>query len=143
MMAPRRILSERGSRRQFLRVPKHAFTAFDWPMERSFRPQFRRDILENFEWFEGMGAEGPLVPLNKGKAASNAMGTLGPWIDWKESGSNANAYRLLNQPEGRVYLSRAHLSQLPGWQEGAVLAAHRTIELIASRVGAATSTANQ
>ena len=62
---------------------------------------------------------------------------LGPWIDWKESGSDANAYRLLNQPEGRVYLSGAHLSQLPGWQEGAVLAAHHTIELIASRVGAA------
>lgn len=66
---------------------------------------------------------------------------LGPWIHWTNSSSDAGAYRLLNQPEGRVYFSGAHLSQMPSWQEGAVLAAHRTIVLIASRVGAATSTA--
>jgi monoamine oxidase len=65
---------------------------------------------------------------------------LGPWIQWTDSGSDPGAYRLLNQPEGRIYFTGAHLSQLPGWQEGAVLAAHRTIELIAGRVGAATST---
>jgi len=64
--------------------------------------------------------------------------SLGPWIHWRNSDSDTNAYRMLNQPEGGVYFSGAHLSQLPGWQEGAVLAAHRTIELIASRVGAAT-----
>jgi monoamine oxidase len=68
---------------------------------------------------------------------------LGPWIHWTDSGSDAHAYRLLNQPEGRVYFSGAHLSQLPSWQEGAVLAAHRTIELIASRVGAETPTAKR
>jgi len=68
---------------------------------------------------------------------------LGPWIHWTESGNDVSAYRLLNQPEGRVYFSGAHLSQLPSWQEGAVLAAHRTIELIARRVGAATSTAKR
>jgi monoamine oxidase len=64
---------------------------------------------------------------------------LGPWIQWTNSGSDADAYRLLNQPEGRVYFSGAHLSQLPTWQKGAVLAAHRTIELIANRAAAATS----
>ncbi|HKN00998.1 MAG TPA: FAD-dependent oxidoreductase, partial [Candidatus Binataceae bacterium] len=69
--------------------------------------------------------------------------SLGPWVHWGDSSSDADAYRLLNQPEGRVYFSGAHLSQLPGWQEGAVLSAHRTIELIVSRVGAATSTANR
>jgi monoamine oxidase len=68
---------------------------------------------------------------------------LGPWIHWTDSGPDANAYRLLNQPEGRVDFSDAHLSQLPSWQEGAVLAAHRTVELIASCVGAAKSTANR
>jgi monoamine oxidase len=66
---------------------------------------------------------------------------LGPWIQWKDTGSDPAAYRLLNQPQGRIYFTGAHLSQLPGWQEGAVLAAHRTIELIAGRVGDATSTA--
>jgi monoamine oxidase len=44
------------------------------------------------------------------------------------------AHRLLNQPQGRVYLSGAQLSQMPGWQEGAVCAAHRTVGLLADRV---------
>ena len=66
---------------------------------------------------------------------------LGPWIDWSKSASDVDAYRLLNQPEGRVYFSGAHLSQLPAWQEGAVVAAHHTIELVASRVGASGSSA--
>ena len=66
--------------------------------------------------------------------------SLGPWIHWTNSAADTDAYRLLNQPEGRIYFSGAHLNQLPSWQEGAVLAAHRTIELIALRVGA-TSTA--
>jgi monoamine oxidase len=62
---------------------------------------------------------------------------LGPWIHWTTSASDVDAYKLLNQPEGRIYFSGAHLSQLPSWQEGAVVAAHRTIEMIAARVGAA------
>jgi monoamine oxidase len=65
---------------------------------------------------------------------------LGPWIQWKETGSDPAACRLLNKPQGRIYLTGAHLSQLPGWQEGAVLAAHRTIGLIANRAAAAMST---
>ncbi|HEY0301636.1 MAG TPA: FAD-dependent oxidoreductase, partial [Rhizomicrobium sp.] len=59
---------------------------------------------------------------------------LGPWIHWEPDG--ADAYKLLNQPEGRIYFSGAHLSQLPSWQEGAVAAAHRTVEMIAARVAA-------
>jgi monoamine oxidase len=68
---------------------------------------------------------------------------LGPWIHWSESTSDVDAYRLLNQPEGRVYFTGAHLSQLPSWQEGAVFAAHRTIELIASRTAAASLSAKR
>lgn len=68
---------------------------------------------------------------------------LGPWVHWTESAADVDAYRLLNQPEGRVYFSGAHLSQLPSWQEGAVVAAHRTIEMIATRVGAARSSARK
>jgi monoamine oxidase len=67
---------------------------------------------------------------------------LGPWMHWSDSASDTEAYRLLNQPEGRVYFSGAHLSQLPGWQEGAVLEAHRTIDLIATRVGSSSSSLN-
>ncbi len=61
---------------------------------------------------------------------------LGPWIHWEGDGNDQAAYRLLNQPDGRVYFSGAHLSQLPSWQEGAVLAAHRTITELGRRVQA-------
>jgi monoamine oxidase len=61
---------------------------------------------------------------------------LGPWVkQWGEPGGNDPAdYVLLNQPDGRIYFSTANLSQTPGWQEGAALAAHRTIGMIAERV---------
>lgn len=64
---------------------------------------------------------------------------LGPWPAWGGRGGQEGhlddpAYRLLNQPHGRVYFSGAHLSQMPGWQEGAVLSAQRALGLIATRV---------
>jgi monoamine oxidase len=91
-----------------------------------------RDAVDKLHPGHGVDLSAP-VAVDWNKIPYN----LGPWIHWTNSGSDTNAYRLLNQPEGRVYFSGAHLSQLPSWQEGAVLAAHRTIELIASRVGAA------
>ena len=59
---------------------------------------------------------------------------LGPWVHWSESEADQAAYRLLNRPDGRVYFSGAHVSQLPSWQEGAVFAAHRTVGDLALRV---------
>jgi monoamine oxidase len=64
---------------------------------------------------------------------------LGPWPAWGGRGGQEGhlddpAFRLLNEPHGRVYFSGAHLSQMPGWQEGAVLSAQRTLGLIATRV---------
>lgn len=65
---------------------------------------------------------------------------LGPWPSYGGRGGQEGHiddpnYRLLNAPPaGRVYFSGAHLSQMPGWQEGAVLSAHRTIGLLANRV---------
>jgi len=81
------------------------------------------------------------VAVNWSKVPYN----LGPWPNWRASGGDENghldapAYRLLNQPHGRIYFSGAHLSQTPTWQEGAVNAAHRTIGLLAERVSAATA----
>ncbi|MET0273765.1 MAG: FAD-dependent oxidoreductase [Phenylobacterium sp.] len=65
--------------------------------------------------------------------------SLGPWPAYGgqggQEGHNEDPnYVLLNKPQGRVYFSGAHLSQMPGWQEGAVFSAHRTIDLLASRV---------
>ena len=64
---------------------------------------------------------------------------MGPWPAYGGAGGQEGhiedpAYKLLNEPHGRVYFSGAHLSQMPGWQEGAVLSAQRTLGLIATRV---------
>src|SRR5216684_2954216 len=97
-----------------------------------------RNAIDKLHPGHGVDLSGP-VAVDWSRIPYN----LGPWIHWTDSTFDTNAYRLLNQPEGRVYFSGAHLSQLPSWQEGAVLASHRTIELIASRVGAATSPAKR
>ncbi|HEY9217820.1 MAG TPA: FAD-dependent oxidoreductase, partial [Phenylobacterium sp.] len=56
------------------------------------------------------------------------------WWNANEGHIESAAHRLLNTPQGRVYLAGDNLSQLPAWQEGAVLSAHRVIGLIADRV---------
>ena len=66
----------------------------------------------------------------------------GPWPNWQgdsaqEGHMDMPAYRLLNQPDGPFHFTGAHLSQMPGWQEGAVLSAHRTIKALAAQVQAA------
>jgi monoamine oxidase len=64
---------------------------------------------------------------------------MGPWPNWEVAeGTNTKpAYMLLNQPHGRVHFCGAHLSQMPGWQEGAVYSAHRTIAALAKQNGLA------
>ena len=65
---------------------------------------------------------------------------MGPWPRWGERGGaqeghfDSPEYRLLNAPHGRVHFSGAHLSQTPGWQEGAVFSAQRTIAALSAQV---------
>jgi monoamine oxidase len=64
---------------------------------------------------------------------------LGPWPNWQADHDAANtkpAYMLLNKPHGRVHFCGAHLSQMPGWQEGAVFSAHRTVNALVQQSGA-------
>jgi monoamine oxidase len=62
-----------------------------------------------------------------------------PW-EGGEGNNEPADYTLLNQPAGRVYFASANLSQMPGWQEGAVLSAHRALGLIAQRAAENSST---
>ncbi len=62
--------------------------------------------------------------------------TEGPWLHWGTDGNDPAAYSLLNQPIGPIHLAGAHLSQLPSWQEGAVLSAQRAVTAIARQVAA-------
>lgn len=87
------------------------------------------------------GHEGDLekpVVVNWNKIPFN----LGPWPSYGGRGGQEGhiddpSYRLLSQPQGRVHFAGAHLSQMPGWQEGAVLSAHRTVGLLAQQVASA------
>ena len=65
--------------------------------------------------------------------------SLGPWVlPWDGAeGNTEEDFKLLNQPAGRVYFASANLSQMPGWQEGAVLSAHRAVEMLAARAHSA------
>jgi monoamine oxidase len=58
--------------------------------------------------------------------------SMGPWVHWPEAPSVE--YRLLNQPDGPIYLAGEHLSHVNGWQEGAILSAHRVVSEICQRV---------
>jgi monoamine oxidase len=67
--------------------------------------------------------------------------SLGPWPNWnpgqtglQEGHTDTPAYRLLNQPDGRVFFASAALSQTPGWQEGAIMSAHAAVNALAKQV---------
>ncbi len=69
--------------------------------------------------------------------------SLGPWPAWdpanagkQEARIDTPGYRLLQQPDGRVYFATAALSQTPGWQEGGVQSAWAQVAAIAARVSA-------
>lgn len=61
--------------------------------------------------------------------------SLGPWaLAWEgEDGNSPDDYRLLNQPDQRLYFATANLSQMPGWQEGAMLSAQRAVGMLSAR----------
>ncbi len=69
--------------------------------------------------------------------------SLGPWPNWnperkgpQEGHNDTPAFRLLCQPEGRVFFASAALSQTPGWQEGGIQSAHATVAALAQQVAA-------
>ncbi len=61
---------------------------------------------------------------------------LGGWASWTEEGRR-DAYPILNEPDGRIYLAGEHLSYLTGWQEGGIESAWQQIGKIHARASAA------
>ena len=58
---------------------------------------------------------------------------LGGWAEWGETGRK-DAYPILCEPDGRLYLAGEHLSYLGGWQAGAIESAWQQIAKIHARV---------
>jgi monoamine oxidase len=94
--------------------------------------QFHRSRLVVNELHPGHGAD-LLHPV--AVAWQNVPFNMGPWVHWPD-GPSAE-YDLLNQPDDRIYLAGEHLSHVNGWQEGAVLSAHRVVSEICQRVRSA------
>jgi monoamine oxidase len=61
---------------------------------------------------------------------------LGGWAEWSADG-RANAYPLLCEPDGRLYLAGEHLTYLGGWQAGAIESAWQQIGKLHARAKAA------
>jgi monoamine oxidase len=62
------------------------------------------------------------IPYSLGCFANNHLGSSSP------------AYMQLDNPEGHTYFAGDYLSHLVGWQEGALLSAHRAVERIAAKM---------
>lgn len=65
--------------------------------------------------------------------------SLGAWPISYQAGKPSNAidsaaYRILRQAHGRVHFAGAYLSELPTWQEGAVMSAHHAVNALLARV---------
>lgn len=61
---------------------------------------------------------------------------LGGWAEWSDEGRR-DAYPILTQPDGRLYLAGEHMSYLGGWQAGAIESAWQQIGRLHARVHAA------
>jgi len=60
---------------------------------------------------------------------------LGGWAQWSADGRR-DAYPLLLEPDGRIYLAGEHLSYLAGWQAGAIESAWQQIAKLHRRAQA-------
>ncbi|HEY3696908.1 flavin monoamine oxidase family protein [Phenylobacterium sp.] len=52
--------------------------------------------------------------------------SLGGWVDWDQAGRR-DAYPVLTEPDGRIYLAGEHLSYITGWQAGAIESAWQQV----------------
>jgi monoamine oxidase len=68
-------------------------------------------------------------------AWQNIPTARGGWAYWRE-GARSPAYQRLLKPDGPIHLAGEHLSNLTGWQEGAVLSAHQAVQAVADKVRA-------
>ena len=81
-------------------------------------------------------ADTRLVPSDKAISIAwqNIPSEGGGWADWKPgSEADAKAYSRLLAPDRRFYVVGDQVSQLPGWQEGAMMSAQHVVEQIGGR----------
>jgi monoamine oxidase len=78
-------------------------------------------------------ADERIVPTDKAISIAwqNIQNEGGGWANWDpNSDDHSKAYSRLLQPDGRFYVTGDQVSQLPGWQEGAMESAQYVVESI-------------
>jgi monoamine oxidase len=81
-------------------------------------------------------ADKRLVPSDKAISIAwqNIPNEGGGWANWDpNSQSHANAYARLLAPDRRFFVTGDQVSQLPGWQEGAMMSAQHVVEQIGGK----------
>ncbi|HKE59081.1 MAG TPA: FAD-dependent oxidoreductase [Pyrinomonadaceae bacterium] len=81
-------------------------------------------------------ADTKIVPSDKAISIAwqNIPNEGGGWANWDPaSGDHARAYTRLLAPDRRFFVVGDQVSQLPGWQEGAMMSAQHVVEQIGSR----------
>jgi monoamine oxidase len=81
-------------------------------------------------------ADTRLVPSDKAISIAwqNIPNEGGGWANWDPgSPAHAQAYSRLLAPDRRFYVTGDQVSQLPGWQEGAMMSAQHVVEQIGGR----------
>jgi len=81
-------------------------------------------------------ADSRLVPSDKAISIAwqNIPNEGGGWANWDpSSGDHTKAYARLLAPDRRFFVVGDQVSQLPGWQEGAMMSAQHVVEQIGGR----------
>jgi monoamine oxidase len=81
-------------------------------------------------------ADERLVPSSKAISIAwqNIQNEGGGWADWDPNNDDhAKAYARLLAPDRRFYVIGDQVSQLPGWQEGAMMSAQHVVEQIGGK----------
>ncbi len=94
--------------------------------------RLRRAVEQGAKLHSRYGAE---VSHGVALAWSKVPFSWGAWCEWTEE-DKRNVYPVLLEPDGPFFLAGEHLSNLPGWQEGAILSAHKAVAAIAARAAA-------
>jgi monoamine oxidase len=106
--------------------------AYIWDDE----PGLRYTAMTPDERLQAAIAEGE--HLHPGYAAEIEAGISRAWAKVRfQRGGWPESYQVparLREPDGAIYFAGDQLSALPGWQEGAALAAHAAVQAISERV---------
>ncbi len=81
-------------------------------------------------------ADNRIVPSDKAVSIAwqNIPNEGGGWANWDpHSDDHAKAYTRLLSPDRRFFVTGDQVSQLPGWQEGAMMSAQHVVEQIGGR----------